>query len=126
MVAKHFIPLLVADTPSIFAALSARVGSISDNKLGGWYAYRASKAALNMTIKNFAIEFKRRNKNAVIVGLHPGTVESNLSKPFAKNVPPEKMFTATYAVEQLIKVLNEIKVHDSGKIFAWDGKEILP
>ncbi|MFT6908297.1 MAG: NAD(P)-dependent dehydrogenase (short-subunit alcohol dehydrogenase family) [Oleiphilaceae bacterium] len=82
LITKHFLPKLNRNKPSIFAALSARVGSISDNRLGGWYAYRASKSALNMIIKNASIEIGRRNKDAIIVGIHPGTVDSNLSKPF--------------------------------------------
>jgi NAD(P)-dependent dehydrogenase (short-subunit alcohol dehydrogenase family) len=86
LIAKYFIPKLNRGQPSIFAALSARVGSISDNKLGGWYAYRASKSALNMIIKNAAIEVGRCNKRAIIIGLHPGTVDSDLSKPFQGNV----------------------------------------
>ena len=82
IIAKHFIPRLNQKKRSVFAALSARVGSISDNKMGGWYSYRASKSALNMIIKNVAIETARKNEQAIIVGLHPGTVDSNLSRPF--------------------------------------------
>jgi NAD(P)-dependent dehydrogenase (short-subunit alcohol dehydrogenase family) len=87
LVAKHFLPLLARDRKSVFAALSARVGSISDNHLGGWHAYRASKAALNMLLRTFAIELARRNLRAVCVGLHPGTVDTGLSAPFQTNVP---------------------------------------
>ena len=126
IVAKHFIPRLSADTPAIFAALSARVGSISDNQLGGWYAYRASKAALNMVIKNLAIEAARRNKRATIVGLHPGTVDSALSKPFQSNVPEDKLFTPNDAAEKLCRVLAHLTPHQSGLCFAWDGQEIKP
>ena len=111
---------------SIFAALSARVGSISDNQLGGWYSYRASKAALNMIIKNIAIEISRVNKKAIIVGLHPGTVDSNLSKPFQGNVPYGKLFTPEYSTQKLVEVLKSLTSKQSGKCFAWDGKEILP
>ena len=82
LLAKYFIPRLNNKSKAKFAVISARVGSISDNKLGGWYAYRMSKAALNMFVKTASIETKRLNKNAIIVALHPGTVESNLSKPF--------------------------------------------
>ncbi|QWU99638.1 SDR family NAD(P)-dependent oxidoreductase [Francisella salimarina] len=126
LVAKHFIPKLVKDTKSIFAAISARVGSISDNQLGGWYAYRASKAALNMFIKTASIETKRVNPNAVIVGLHPGTVDSHLSEPFQARVPQGKLFTPEYSASKLVEVLDGLKVEDSGKCFAWDGKEIIP
>ena len=106
--------------------MSARVGSISDNKLGGWYAYRASKSALNMMIKNLSIEVGRKNKNAILVGLHPGTVNSKLSKPFQSNVPEKKLFTPDQSVNYLLQVLSKLKNEDSGKIFAWDGSEILP
>ena len=126
IVAKHFIPRLNTDTPAIFAALSARVGSISDNHLGGWYAYRASKAALNMVIKNLAIEAARRNKGATIVGLHPGTVDSVLSKPFQGNVPDGKLFTPNDAAEKLCHVLTHLSPSQSGLCFAWDGQEIKP
>lgn len=124
LVAKHFIPQLVIDRPSIFAALSARVGSISDNRLGGWYAYRASKAALNMFIKTASIETARRNSRACIVGIHPGTVNTSLSEPFQKNVPEEKLFSADDAAEKIVKVLLNLDERSSGKVFAWDGSEI--
>ena len=126
LIAKHFLPQLNKEIPAKFAALSARIGSISDNKLGGWYAYRASKAALNMIIKNAAIEVHRRNKQATIVTLHPGTVDSHLSKPFQAQISDAKLFTAEYAVQNLIAVLQQLKPEDSGKCFAWDGSEILP
>ena len=126
LIAKHFLPHLNRDYPSIFAALSARVGSISDNELGGWYAYRASKAALNMIIKNAAIEIGRRNKNAIIVGLHPGTVDTDLSKPFHKNVPVEQLLTPNQSAEKLLEVLISFTSAQSGKCFAWNGQEILP
>lgn len=82
LVAKHMLPLLPRDRRSVFAALSARVGSISDNRLGGWHSYRASKAALNMLIRNYAIEMGRTHEQAAVVGLHPGTVDTRLSEPF--------------------------------------------
>ena len=126
LAAKHFIPHLNKDGRSVFAALSARVGSISDNYLGGWYAYRASKAALNMIIRNAAIEVGRRHKEAIIVGLHPGTVDSDLSKPFQSNVKEGKLFSPDYSAEQLLSVIDNLKAKDSGKCFAWDGHEIQP
>jgi NAD(P)-dependent dehydrogenase (short-subunit alcohol dehydrogenase family) len=126
LIAKHFLPKMNRDNRSIFAALSARVGSISDNQLGGWYAYRASKAALNMIIKNAAIEIGRRNKKSIIVGLHPGTVDSRLSKPFQGNVPDGKLFTANFSVNKLLEVLEGLTPEHSGRCFAWDGKEIEP
>ena len=124
LIAKYFLPKLNKEKLSVFSALSARVGSISDNQLGGWYAYRASKAALNMIIKNAAIEVGRRNKHAIIVGLHPGTVDSDLSKPFQGNVADGQLFTPEYSAEKLLAVLENLSVEQTGKCFAWDGKEI--
>ena len=126
LIAKHFLPKLNKERPSIFATLSARVGSISDNQLGGWYAYRSSKAALNMIIKSAAIEFGRRNKQAIIIGLHPGTVDSYLSKPFQRNIADGKLFTPEYSARKLLEVLENLSPEQTGKCFAWDGKEVLP
>ncbi|MCH9812271.1 SDR family NAD(P)-dependent oxidoreductase [bacterium] len=125
LIAKHFLPKLSAESPT-FAILSARIGSISDNHLGGWYAYRASKAAINMLIKTLSIEFARKNKEGKVVGLHPGTVDSALSKPFQGNVVAGKLFAPRQAVESLLQVLDQITKEDSGKCFGWDGKEIEP
>lgn len=126
MAAKHFVPLLPRDRKSVFAALSARVGSISDNGMGGWHSYRASKAALNMIIKNVAIETGRRYKQAAIIGLHPGTVDTGLSEPFQSNVPDKKLFTPAYSAECLLKVINDVAPEQSGALFGWDGEEIAP
>lgn len=124
LVAKHFLPIMPRKAPSVFAALSARVGSISDNGLGGWHAYRASKAALNMLIRNFALEQGRRNPDFIALGLHPGTVDTALSKPFQSNVSAEKLFTAEQSAAYLIQVISERTQADSGKVFDWAGKEI--
>lgn len=126
LIIKHFSKRLCKENSAIIAALSARVGSISDNQLGGWYAYRASKAALNMMIKNAAIEMARTHKNAIIVGLHPGTVDSVLSKPFQKNVPVEKIFSPDFSAEKLIEVIQSLTTSQSGKCLAWDGSEVKP
>jgi NAD(P)-dependent dehydrogenase (short-subunit alcohol dehydrogenase family) len=126
LIAKHFLPKMNSVSLSIFAVLSARVGSISDNYLGGWYAYRASKAALNMIIKNAAIEIRRSNKKTIIVGLHPGTVDSNLSSPFQGSIPDKKLFTPEYSVQKLLQVLTTLTSEQSGKCFAWDGTEVKP
>ncbi len=126
LVMKHFLPALQREEKAVFAALSARVGSISDNYLGGWYAYRASKAALNMLIKNASIEMARRYKQAVIVGLHPGTVDSPLSKPFQAHVAPDHLFAAEYSASRMLAVLEKLTPADSGKCVAYDGAEILP
>lgn len=124
LLAKYFLPRLQRDRKSIFACLSARVGSISDNRLGGWYAYRASKAALNMILKNAAIEMARRHKKACVIGLHPGTVDTLLSKPFQRQVQEGKLFTPEYSSACLLKVINDVTPEQSGKVFAWDGKEV--
>ena len=126
LIAKHFIPRMVQDKKAIFAALSARVGSISDNNLGGWYAYRASKTALNMLIKNIALETSRKNKQAIVVGLHPGTVDSNLSKPFQTQVKQGKLFTPAYSAQCLLNVLDNLTVLNTGKCFTYNAEEILP
>ncbi len=124
MTAKYLVPLLRRDAKAVFAALSARVGSISDNRLGGWYAYRASKAALNMILKTLAIETGRRFKHQIIVGLHPGTVDTDLSKPFQGNVPEGKLFTPQYSAEKLLHVVDSVSADDSGNLFDWAGKQI--
>ena len=94
--------------------------------MGGWYAYRAFKVALNMLIKNAAIEVGRRNKQAVIVGLHPGTVDSYLSEPFKKSLPPDKLFTPAFATEQSIRMLDRLTPEHTGRCFEWDGQEMAP
>ncbi|KQN93433.1 short-chain dehydrogenase [Sphingomonas sp. Leaf231] len=124
LVAKHFLPLLPRTGRSVFAALSARVGSISDNRLGGWYGYRASKAALNQLIRTLAVEDKRRNDRGIVVALHPGTVDTRLSKPFQQG--GRDLFQPDRAAVQLLDVLDGLKPVDSGKLFAWDGVEIAP
>ncbi len=124
LVARHFLPLLPRDNRAIFAALSARVSSISDNRLGGWHAYRASKAALNMIVRNLAIELARTHPQTVAVTLHPGTVETALSEPFQNNVVPQQLFTPEYSAAQLLSVLNGLQPGDSGNLYAWDGQSI--
>ena len=124
LVAKHFLPLMPKDQRAVFAALSARVGSIGDNRLGGWHSYRASKAALNMILKNLSIEMARTHPLAVVAGLHPGTVATDLSAPFQKGVASGKLFDAGYSAERLLAVLEGLSPQDSGGVFAWDGARI--
>lgn len=124
LIAKHFLPLLPRGERSVFAALSARVGSIGDNRLGGWHSYRASKAALNMLIRTMAIELKRTRPEAILVGLHPGTVDTDLSKPFQRSVPEGRLFTPDESAKRLLAVLDGLRVEDSGAVFAWDGARI--
>ncbi len=124
LVAKHFLPKMNKKQRAVFAILSARVGSINDNRLGGWYAYRASKAAVNMLIKTASIEITRKQPNTIVVGLHPGTVDSQLSEPFQRNIKSEKLFTPEYSTKKMMSVIQELKINDSGNTFAWDGKKI--
>ena len=126
LVAKHFLPLLPREGRAGFAALSARVGSIADNRLGGWYGYRASKAALHQIIRTLSVELARKRPDAFCAALHPGTVDTGLSKPFQGNVPDGKLFTSDYSAQQLLAVLHTLEPAQSGRIFAWDGKEIEP
>lgn len=119
---KHFLPLLPKDGKSVFATLSAKVGSIGDNQLGGWYGYRASKAALNQFVRTAAIELKRRKPSAVCVALHPGTVATDLSSPFAQSglalQPPEE------AAERLLMTIDELSPDDTGGFFSYEGKAL--
>ena len=124
IVAKHFLPIMPKAGRAVFAALSARVGSIGDNRLGGWYGYRASKAALNMLVRNIAIEERRRNDRAIVVALHPGTVDTALSRPFQGNVEAARLFDPERAALQLLDVVEELKVADSGKLFDFEGNEV--
>lgn len=124
LVARHFLPLLPRDRRAVFTALSARVGSIGDNRLGGWHSYRASKAALNMLIRNLAVELGRTHPHSVVAGLHPGTVDTGLSAPFQRGVKPEKLFTADHSAERLLAVIDGLAPGDSGGVFAWDGARI--
>jgi NAD(P)-dependent dehydrogenase (short-subunit alcohol dehydrogenase family) len=122
--AKHLLPLMKHSDRSLLATLSAKVGSIGDNRLGGWYGYRASKAALNMLLKTAAIEYRRRSPNTIVVALHPGTTDTKLSEPFQRNVAPEKLFSVDRTVAQLLAVLEGLDSDDSGQFFSWDGTVI--
>jgi NAD(P)-dependent dehydrogenase (short-subunit alcohol dehydrogenase family) len=124
LIAKHVLPLLPRDRRSVFAALSARVGSIGDNRLGGWHSYRASKAALNMLLRNFAIEMARTHPEAVIAGLHPGTVATDLSAPFKANVPSQQLFAPDVSAVHLLTVLDGLTRADSGGVFDWRGDRL--
>ena len=119
LVLRHFLPLL--DPKGAMAMLSAKVGSIGDNRLGGWYAYRASKAALNMLIKTAAIELARTCPQSRLLSLHPGTVVSGLSQPFrgASNARP-----ADVAADQLLTLIDQLTPADSGHFFAYDGERL--
>lgn len=126
LVAKHFLPLMPREERSVFAALTARVGSIGDNGHGGWHAYRASKTALNMLIRNFAIEWRRKCDEGICVGLHPGTVDTRLSQPFQKNVPDKQLFSPEQSASYLLDVIAGLKPEQTGKVFDWKGVEVEP
>jgi len=124
LVLKHLHQRIPRDTRAVFAAISARVGSITDNRLGGWYSYRASKAALNQIIKTASVELARTRPHCICVTLHPGTVDTGLSAPFKKNVASDKLFTPDFAAQKLLEITERLTVEDSGRLFAWDGAEI--
>lgn len=126
LVFKAFLPLLPRDRRCVVAALSAKVGSISDNRLGGWYGYRASKAALNQLVRTAAIELARTHRHALCVGLHPGTVTTPLSAPFTARRDPADLFTPRQSAETLLAVLDGLTSADSGRLWGWDGTEIAP
>ncbi|GLO02310.1 MAG: SDR family NAD(P)-dependent oxidoreductase [Pseudomonas putida] len=120
---KHLLPLLRSQ-PATFAALSARVGSIGDNRLGGWYSYRASKAALNQLLHTASIELKRLNPNATVLALHPGTTDTELSRPFQGNVPEGKLFEPPFAARCVIEQVGRLGPSESGSFWGWDGERI--
>jgi NAD(P)-dependent dehydrogenase (short-subunit alcohol dehydrogenase family) len=124
LVARHFEPLLAHADRAVFASLSARVGSIEDNRLGGWYAYRASKAAQNMYTRTLAVEWARSRRNVICVALHPGTTNTGLTLPFQGNVPAGKLFGVERAVSQLLQVIDRLQPADTGQFLAWDGERI--
>ena len=122
LLAKHLQDKFKHRRPALFAAVSAKVGSIEDNRLGGWYSYRASKAALNMGIKTLSIEWRRTLPNVVVAALHPGTTDTALSKPFQKNVPEGQLFTPEQSVRYMLDVLSKLEPDDTGKFWAFDGE----
>lgn len=124
LIAKHFQALLAHGERAVLANLSARVGSIGDNRLGGWYAYRAAKAAQNQITRTLAIELARRAPQLICVALHPGTVETDLSEPFRGNVAAEKLFTPDQSAAYLLSVIKGLTKDSSGRFYAWDGTEI--
>jgi NAD(P)-dependent dehydrogenase (short-subunit alcohol dehydrogenase family) len=126
LIARYALPLLRHKEKNVLSNISARVGSISDNKTGGWYAYRAAKAAQNMITRTIAIELSRRSPDTICVGLHPGTVDTALSQPFQKNLKAGQLTTPEQSANYLYNVISGLKNEDSGKVFAWDGSEILP
>ena len=126
LIIRHFLPLLTRNSRGVMVALSARVGSIGDNRIGGWVGYRAAKAALNQIIRTIAIELKRTHPEAILVGLHPGTVDTDLSAPFQRNVAREGLFTPDQAATQLLEVIGRLTADDSGHCLDWAGERLVP
>lgn len=124
LLGKYARNVLKNSETAVFATVSARVGSISDNRLGGWYSYRASKAALNMALKCLSVEWARNAKNIRVAALHPGTTDSRLSKPFQKNVPAGKLFSAEKTARLLLEQIAQLHAQPSGRFIAYDGEEI--
>ena len=123
-IAKAFQKLLRKNPGIHFAAFSARVGSISDNGLGGWYSYRITKAALHMAIKNLSIELRRTNRTLICYAYHPGTVDTDLSRPFTKNYKRNKIFTPSEAAKYFVDVNSNLVAEDNGHCFDWKGERI--
>ncbi|MGB2742016.1 MAG: SDR family NAD(P)-dependent oxidoreductase [Cognaticolwellia sp.] len=121
---QKLTPLLTGKSPCKFVLFSARVGSISDNRLGGWYSYRASKAALNMMVKTAAIELARRAKNIKLIAFHPGTTDTPLSKPFQKNVPVNKLFSTEFVAKQLLNIVENTPLDQTASYLDWQGESI--
>lgn len=138
LLSKHFVPFLprksakleaIDSLPAsaVLALMSARVGSISDNALGGWYSYRASKAAVNSIAKSMDVFLKQRcGENAMCISLHPGTVKTGLSEEFWGSTPKEKLFTPEFAAERLCEVVKDAGLQGRGKCWDWEGKQIPP
>lgn len=124
LVARHFLPRLRREAPAVMAVLTARVGSIADNRLGGWHSYRASKAAANQLVKTLSVELTRKNPAAVIVALHPGTVDTPLSRPFQRNLPEGRLFSAERAAAQLWQVIDALGPADTGRFLDWAGQPV--
>lgn len=124
LIAKYLKPNFKASQQAVFATISARVGSIADNRSGGWYSYRASKAALNMCLKNIALEWQRSLKQVCVASIHPGTTDTALSEPFQKNVPEHKLFSPEQTAGYIWGVIDTLTPEQTGKFWAWDGQEI--
>jgi len=124
LTAKHFTSIFEKQNKTIMCILSARVGSIEDNNLGGWYSYRSSKSAVNMMAKSLSIEMKRKNGDSITALIHPGTVDTALSKPFQSSVAKNKLFTTDKAAESILSVIGGWNNESNGGFFAWNGQKI--
>jgi len=121
---KLLFKILKGQEPCVIATMSARVGSIGDNRMGGWHSYRASKAALNMVLKNMAIEYGRRAKNVKLIAFHPGTTDTGLSKPFQGAVPNGKLFSAAFVATRLAQLMDNVDLDGQLSYIDWDGQPI--
>ena len=121
---QQLIDACKGKTQCVITVFSARVGSISDNHLGGWYSYRMTKAALNMMLKSAAVEYARRSKNVKLLAFHPGTTDTPLSKPFQANVPLGKLFPPAFVATQLLSIVDEVKFDNKASFVDWQGKSI--
>lgn len=124
MLARAMVPIMPKSRPAHFAVLSAMVGSIGDNRLGGWYGYRASKAALNQFMRTLAVECRRSHPQLCITAIHPGTTDTALSRPFQGNVNPGKLYTASQSAGRILEVVSSGQAQQSGRFVNWDGKPI--
>ncbi|MCB5162713.1 SDR family NAD(P)-dependent oxidoreductase [Marinomonas algarum] len=121
---SHILPLIKGGIPAQVSVFSARIGSISDNRTGGWYSYRASKAALNMLIQTCSIEYARRAKNVKLIAFHPGTTDTPLSKPFQRSVPEGKLFTPEFVATQLLSIMNTVDMDNKAAYLDWNNQII--
>jgi NAD(P)-dependent dehydrogenase (short-subunit alcohol dehydrogenase family) len=121
---QALLPVLKNSKHCVFTLFSARVGSISDNHKGGWYSYRASKAALNMLVKTAAVEYARRAPGVKLLAFHPGTVDTELSRPFHRNVPPDSLFTPAFAASKLVAITDQLRPDGEASYLDWAGQHI--
>lgn len=121
---KNLMPIVAGKEECKIVVFSARVGSISDNEIGGWYSYRASKAGINMLLKTAAVELSRTAKNIKLISFHPGTTDTPLSKPFQKNVPEHKLFSSDFVASQLLQIVANTQVDGQASFLDWEGKQI--
>lgn len=122
--AQAIAKVLSRNTPVRWASLSAMVGSISDNRVGGWHSYRMSKAALNMFIRGLDIEWRRKHRDNRVVAIHPGATESELSKPFREGLPPGRPFSAQLTAQRMIQIMTNLTQKQSGQLLHWDGSPL--
>lgn len=124
LILKHLIPVMPRSQPAKAIVLSAKIAGISDNRLGGWYGYRASKAALNMLVKTASVELARSHRKLCLVAMHPGTTDTPLSKPFTRSLPDDKLFTPALTAERLWSVIDALRPEDTGRFVHWDGSDL--